>query len=165
MALLGLYLCTGRCSILPPLSRLVFRAIGFQVRNMSFSGAKLALFLGVKLLVIKRDDKPDIPYPGFWDLPGGGREDGESPEDCVLRETLEEVSLSIPVSDLTWSKSYQRPRGTVWFFVSHQPADWVKQVKLGSEGQCWRLMDPQDYCRDTLAVPHFAEQLRNYLNR
>jgi len=133
--------------------------------NMSFSGAKLALFLGQELLVIKRDDKPDIPYPGFWDLPGGGREGEESPEACVLRETLEEVSLSIPISDLTWSRSYQRPRGKVWFFVSHQSEDLVKQVRLGSEGQCWRLMHPQDYCRNTLAVPHFAEQLLSYLGR
>lgn len=130
---------------------------------MSFSGAKLALFLGPQLLVIKRDDKPDIPYPGYWDLPGGGREGTESPEDCVLRETLEEVGLTIPTSELSWSKSYQRPRGVVWFFVSHQPADLVNQVQLGSEGQYWQLMDPVSYCDHALAVPHFAEQLQNYL--
>jgi 8-oxo-dGTP diphosphatase len=132
---------------------------------MSFSGAKLALFLGQDLLVIKRDDKPDIPYPGYWDLPGGGREAGESPEDCALRETLEEVSLSIPRTGLSWSKSYQRARGTVWFFVSHQPPDLVSQVRLGSEGQCWQLMDPRDYCAHHLAVPHFAEQLQQYLDQ
>ena len=38
---------------------------------MTFSGAKLALFLGPDLLVILRDDRPDIPWPGRWDLPGG----------------------------------------------------------------------------------------------
>lgn len=130
---------------------------------MDFSGAKLALFLGADLLVIKRDDKPDIPYPGYWDLPGGGREGSESPEDCALRETFEEVSLSIRTSELSWSRSYTRARGIVWFFVSHQPSSLVQQVKLGSEGQCWRLMNPHDYCCDTLAVPHFAEQLRFYL--
>ncbi len=163
MAQWRLYLCVERYSILPRLFRLVCRTISLQVKNMSFSGAKLALFLGHDLLVIKRDDKPDIPYPGYWDLPGGGREDGESPEACVLRETLEEVGLSIPASDLTWSQSYQRPRGTVWFFASHQPAELVKQVRLGSEGQCWRLMAPQSYCSHALAVPHFAEQLQSYL--
>lgn len=130
---------------------------------MEFSGAKLALFLGADLLVIKRDDKPDIPYPGYWDLPGGGREGAESPQECALRETLEEVGLKLPETDLSWSESYKRARGTVWFFVSHQPADLVRQVALGSEGQCWRLMDPHAYCRDPLAVPHFAEHLRGYL--
>ena len=58
---------------------------------MSFSGAKLALFLGADLLVIKRDDRPDIPYPGYWDLPGGGREGDETPQACALRETYEET--------------------------------------------------------------------------
>ena len=46
---------------------------------MVFSGAKLALFLGADLLVIRRDMRPDIPFPGHWDLPGGGRE-GEEEE-------------------------------------------------------------------------------------
>ena len=56
---------------------------------MSFDGAKLALFLGKDLVVILRDDKPDIPYPAHWDLPGGGREGAETPEACALRETYE----------------------------------------------------------------------------
>ena len=133
--------------------------------DMSFSGAKLALFLGSDLLVIKRDDKPDIPYPGYWDLPGGGREADESPEDCALRETFEEVSLTIPKAELSWSKSYQRARGRVWFFVSHQSPDLVAQVRLGSEGQCWQLMDPRDYCAHDRAVPHFAQQLQQYLDQ
>ena len=129
-----------------------------------FSGAKLALFLGPQLLVIQRDEKPEIPYPGFWDLPGGGREGDETPVECALRETLEETALEIASQDLSWGQSYQRPRGTVWFFVSHQPADLVRQVRLGSEGQCWKLMEPRAYCEHALAVPHFAEQLSSYLD-
>jgi 8-oxo-dGTP diphosphatase len=71
---------------------------------MTFSGAKLALFLGQKIVVILRDDKPDIPYPGHWDLPGGGREQEESPEVCALRETEEEIGLQLAPSDLVWSR-------------------------------------------------------------
>ncbi|WP_342667060.1 NUDIX domain-containing protein [Leisingera methylohalidivorans] len=52
-----------------------------------FSGVKLALFLGRDRLVILRDGAPDIPYPGYWDLPGGRREGRKSPEACALRET------------------------------------------------------------------------------
>jgi 8-oxo-dGTP diphosphatase len=131
---------------------------------MSFSGAKLALFLGPDLLVIRRDDRPDIPYPGHWDLPGGGREGNESPEICVLRETREEVGLVLTPADLEWSTSYLRPvRGRVWFFASHQSAARRAEVRLGSEGQEWRTMPPEDYVAHALAVPHFAEQLRQYL--
>lgn len=130
---------------------------------MEFSGAKLAVFLGDDLLVIKRDNKPDIPYPGHWDLPGGGREGDETPLECALRETNEEVSLSIPPTQINWSRCYERARGRVWFFVTCQPASLVSQVQLGSEGQCWRLMEPEKYCRDSLAVPHFVDQIQAFL--
>jgi 8-oxo-dGTP diphosphatase len=35
------------------------------------------------------------PYEGLWDLPGGGIEFGEAPEEALKRELLEEVALSI----------------------------------------------------------------------
>lgn len=33
------------------------------------------------------------PYPGFWDLPGGKLEEGESVEDCIKREIKEELGF------------------------------------------------------------------------
>ncbi|MDX2484452.1 MAG: NUDIX hydrolase [Pseudodonghicola sp.] len=130
-----------------------------------FSGAKLALFLGPDLLVIQRDDRPDIPWPGHWDLPGGGREGIETPVDCALRETREEVDLTLSPDQITWSRSYLRPHGRVWFFVAHLPAARVADVRLGDEGQDWCLMAPRTYCRHPLAVPHFAETLALYLEQ
>ena len=129
-----------------------------------FSGAKLALFLGSDLLVIQRDDKPEIPWPGHWDLPGGGREGDETAITCALRETREEVGLVIAPEDVSWSHSYLRPHGRVWFFVAHMPAELVDDVRLGDEGQGWRLMTPEAYCRHPRAVPHFATQLARYLD-
>ncbi|MGR3761549.1 NUDIX hydrolase [Roseobacteraceae bacterium NS-SX3] len=131
---------------------------------MTFSGAKLALFLGHELLVIRRDDNPGIPYPNHWDLPGGGREGDESPAACALRETQEEVGLALREADLTWARHYERPRGTVWFFAAHLPAAAAGRIRFGDEGQGWRLMDPARYCTHPLAVPHFAQQLRSYLD-
>ncbi|HBS49035.1 MAG TPA: DNA mismatch repair protein MutT [Rhodobacteraceae bacterium] len=130
---------------------------------MTFSGAKLALFIGADLLVIRRDDLPDIPYPGHWDLPGGGRENREGPAVCALRETWEEVGLSLHPRQLVWSRSYLRPRGAVWFFAAHLPESAAGRVRLGGEGQEWRLMPPATYRRHPLAVPHFAEQVRRYM--
>ncbi|SFT54392.1 NUDIX hydrolase [Sedimentitalea nanhaiensis] len=132
---------------------------------MTFSGAKLALFLGSDLLVIRRDNRPDIPWPDHWDLPGGGREGDETPQACVLRETHEEVGLSVAAKDLVWSTSYPRPHGIVWFFAAHLPARTAGLIRFGSEGTGWRLMPPQTYCDHPLAVPHFAQQLRSYLAR
>jgi len=130
---------------------------------MSFSGAKLAIFIGPHLLVIQRDDRPDIPYPGHWDLPGGGREGEESPQACVLRETLEEVGLELKPADLIWANQYTRPRGIVWFFAAHLPAETQRLVQLGDEGQRWALMEPKVYCEEPLAVPHFVDQIRLYM--
>jgi len=130
---------------------------------MIYSGSKLALFLGRDLLVILRDDKVDIPYPGHWDLPGGGREGDETPAECALRETYEEVGLQLQVQDLVWEREYHRSIGPMWFFATHQSASMVEQVRFGSEGQGWRLMSPAEYCSHPLAVPHFTTYLRDYL--
>lgn len=132
---------------------------------MSFSGAKLALFLGSDLLVILRDDKPDIPYPNHWDLPGGGREGDETPRQCALRETREEVGLIVKPADLIWSNSYERPRGTVWFFVAHLPHSVINQVRFGDEGQGWRMMEAHKFIAEPMAVPHFTQQLQKYLDQ
>ena len=32
---------------------------------------------------------------GWWLLPGGGMEEGETPEECVIREVLEETGLIV----------------------------------------------------------------------
>jgi 8-oxo-dGTP diphosphatase len=136
-----------------------------MAENLEFSGAKLALFLGKDLLVIRRDDKPGIPWPDHWDLPGGGREGRETPAECVLRETFEEVGLRLQERDLEWSHSYQRPRGRVWFFAARQRVSLATDIRFGTEGRGWRLMPPEIYCSHPLAVPHFVPQLRFYLSR
>lgn len=136
---------------------------GQDLHNTRFSGAKLALFLGDDLLVIQRDQRPDIPWPGHWDLPGGGREGDETPQACALRETREEVGLIVPATDLVWANSYRRPHGIVWFFAAHLPEQVQCDIVFGSEGQGWRMMTPDTYCAHPLAVPHFAAQLRLYM--
>ncbi len=42
--------------------------------SSDFHGAKLAVLSKGQVLAFLRDDRRDIPWPGMWDLPGGGRE-------------------------------------------------------------------------------------------
>lgn len=134
-----------------------------QSADRGFHGAKLALFLGPQLVVIRRDVRPDIPWPGALDLPGGGREGEESPADCVIRETREELGLRIGIADLVWARSYRRGGDRFWFFAAHLPAAAARGIVFGDEGQGWWLMSPGAYVTHPEAVPHFRDRLRDYL--
>jgi len=48
-----------------------------------------------QILLFLRDDKPSISYSNMWDVPGGHVEDGETPEQCIVREMKEEMDLTL----------------------------------------------------------------------
>lgn len=121
---------------------------------MEFDGAKLILLIGRHLVTIRRDDDPGIPWPGFWDLPGGGREGCESPEDCVLRETAEEIGLCLRPLDLVWRKFHTCPN-PAWSFAAKLPKVVSRDLRLGDEGQEIALVDPAQWVLRDDVVPQF----------
>ncbi len=127
-------------------------------------GAKLALFVGSKLATLQRDDKPGLLWANHWDLPGGGREDGETPLQCALRETQEELTLVLSPDVVTWGRDYGSSSGDIsWFFAAHVPASVEQDIVLGDEGQGWCLMDVADFLDHEMVVPQFKPRLRDYL--
>ncbi|MEO0485503.1 MAG: NUDIX hydrolase [Pseudomonadota bacterium] len=136
-----------------------------KMKDTEFNGAKVALFVGGRLLVILRDDLPSIPWPNWWDFPGGGREDGESAAETVIREIWEEVRVALRPSDLVWERAYATPEGGhVRFFVAHLPATVEREIVLGDEGQRWALWAVEDVLAHPRVIPYFKPRLMDYLS-
>jgi 8-oxo-dGTP diphosphatase len=58
-----------------------------------------------EFLLYLRDDKPGIPFPDHWDLIGGHVEEGETPEEALVREVMEE--LGIELEDYSFYKTFE----------------------------------------------------------
>src|SRR5690606_32659865 len=64
-----------------------------QEHRMEQEACSIALYDGRAVLLVQR---ARAPFAGFWTLPGGRIELGESPEDAVCREVWEELGLIAP---------------------------------------------------------------------
>lgn len=124
----------------------------------AFNGAKLLLTHGDRLLTCLRDDRPDIPFPAHWDLPGGGREGQEAPVQCALRELDEEFGLHLSPQALTGRAfpSHSAPGLMSWLFAGQISAAQIAAIRFGDEGQGWCMMPVANYLTHPRAIPHFC---------
>lgn len=124
----------------------------------AFNGAKLLLTHGDRLLTCLRDDRPDIPFPAHWDLPGGGREGQEAPVQCALRELDEEFGLHLSPQALTGRAfpSHSAPGLMSWLFAGQISAAQIAAIRFGNEGQGWCMMPVANYLTHPRAIPHFC---------
>lgn len=125
-----------------------------------FVGAKAALIWQGRILTYQRDLKAGLPWPGLWDLPGGGREGNESAPQCLLREVKEEFGLSLAPSCLIWNAVFPamgNPAQSAVFFAGHLTTEQVCAIRFGDEGQGWEMMTLPDWLNHSGVVP----QLQN----
>jgi len=99
------------------------------------NGAKVIILSPDKILLFHRDNIPTIPSPDCWQLVGGGIEEGETPEQGLIREVKEEVSY-----DLKKFKLITKTKGSlgedVWVYVAFVDKDEESKFILGpGEGQ------------------------------
>ena len=133
--------------------------------GIAFGGTKIALLCGNHIVAYLRDDKPGIPFPGMWDLPGGGREGDESPIECGIREVSEEFGLTLNAADVVLvERNQSSTSGLVSYFcaVKIDQAD-VANIRFGDEGQRWEMMAVSEFVNHEAAVPHLRNRLRALL--
>jgi 8-oxo-dGTP diphosphatase len=134
-----------------------------DVSDTDFVGAKVAMTCGPDILVYLRDEKPGLAWASMWDLPGGGREGSESPQDCVLRELNEEFGLLFPPERLIWSRRFPSmvaPDRRAWFFVAKITPDEISRIRFGDEGQSWEMMQVQVFLDHPKAIPEMQTRLK-----
>ena len=139
-----------------------------EIEISDFTGCKIALFCGNKLLTTLRDNKLDIPYPNTWELPGGGREGDESPFECAAREVYEELGIHLTEDCLLWAKVYPSmlfaDKKSV-FLVGKLAQERFDQIVFGDEGQGYKLMGIEEFLGSDKAVPQLQDRVRDYLEK
>ena len=137
-----------------------------ELEISDFTGCKIALFCGDKLLTILRDNKTSIPWPNMWELPGGGREGDESPFECVAREVFEELGIRLTEDCLLWSKVYPsmlfEGKESV-FLVGKLAQEQFDSIVFGDEGQGYKLMNIDEFLGSDKVVPQLQDRVRDYL--
>lgn len=115
------------------------------------------------ILLIRRDNFPDIPGAGEWSVIGGQIQSGETPETAILRETKEEIGLHIisPIPAGVVDDQWDGGRVRHFIFISHV-ADPITVVL--HEGKEYGWFTPEDI--DRMApdlVPWFAKVYLPYI--
>jgi len=64
-----------------------------------------------RILITRRQE--GTRYAGLWEFPGGKLEDGESPEQCLEREIMEELGVGIEVCAIFDTIFHRYPWGDI----------------------------------------------------
>lgn len=105
-----------------------------EISNCFYRVSAKALILdktGEKFLVV-REDK------GGWDLPGGGIDWGETPEQCITREITEEMGLE--VTEISPASSYV-------LIGQHKNGNWIMGLVFQTKVKDFNFT-PTPECRE-----------------
>lgn len=136
-------------------------AYRFQERLFKPKGALAVVQDNGRLLLIRRADKLERAA-GYWGLPGGTVEKGETPSQCALRELREEVNLHgealrVLGSSLSFSGEYEL------FWVEVRVEDIETLHSNQAEVAEARWLTPQDVTALEPLIPGALEGFSRFL--
>ena len=131
-----------------------------------FVGVKAALLWNDELFVYQRDNKPGLRFAGLWDFFGGGREEHETPFECLRRELEEELEIGIIEPQVVFAKKFPAMHDATldaYFMVVRLNEAQVRGYKFGNEGIRCKFVKIGDFMADNEAVPDLKPRLLSYL--
>ena len=100
-----------------------------------------------KLLISKR--RKGAHLEGFWEFSGGKQERGESLSECIRRELLEELGISVSLGQQIDPVDYEYPEKRIVLHCFY--CTWLKGEPQPLEGQAIRWVSPIEL--STLRLP------------
>lgn len=97
-------------------------------------GAKAIVCFRDKILLVLRDNNPQISNPNKWNTPGGAIEKNESPFQALVRELKEEINFTPSIIINLGSTTYS-DESLVYRFFCPVSEEEYKQIYLVGEGQ------------------------------
>jgi len=110
-----------------------------------------------ELLLYLRDNKPGIPFPLHWDLIGGHVEEGETPEEALVREVKEELDYDL--KDFSFFKEYTCLEGDAYPNIKY-----IFHAKFNVPPEEITLLEgerPQYFKKEEIPGVKFANMLKD----
>lgn len=106
---------------------------------MYIRSVSILLLYNSKGEILLQHRTKDAPYyPDYWGFFGGGIEDGESPEEALVREAKEELQIDIESPKLFKRYEIEEEKGIyerfLYLLPTDIPLDKLKQQQLEGDG-------------------------------
>ena len=108
---------------------------------MKIVGTAIIVDKNKKILIGQRPEGKALP--GLWEFPGGKLEDGETVEQCIIREIKEELNVCCKVGRFLLSVSKEYEHGDFKLMVYEATIQDMEHLKANvHQALCW--VTPED---------------------